>query len=156
MKVASRPASTIYIDGAKIGTTNDGTINSGWIAIPSGKNVLELKRDNYLTFRQQIQAKAGERIEIPTVQLRENNLVLLTIKTRHSGCRVEITDLATETSLPAFTMSTGARALPLRPGSYRLRIKFETFVKERTIQITSNGGPVTFDVGEMIQTQTQE
>jgi serine/threonine protein kinase len=149
-KVASRPASLIFIDGKKVGTTNDATTNSGWLALSSGKRSLELKRDGFITHHQIIEANLGDRIELPTINLRESDLVTLILKTRHGGCRVEITDLATKIALPPFTINTGSRSLPLRPGTYHLKIQFASYIKERIIKITSSEGPIVFDVGEIM------
>ncbi len=58
--ISSRPASDIYINGVKRGTTLDQTINSGRIKLPNGSYSIELRREGYKSYFTNIKIEGGE------------------------------------------------------------------------------------------------
>jgi hypothetical protein len=138
----------VFVDGKKIGTTNGENLTSGWLEIPSGSRVVELRRDQYITYRNALVVAPGQRVDIPAVKLEESGLINLTIRGSRGGYRVEITDMDAKNSIPPRLVTSTAISFPLRPGTYSVKVTADKTVKERMVQISTATGPVVFDLGD--------
>ena len=54
ISITSSPASEIYIDGTRLGTTNAQGATSGFMLVSPGSHQLELKRSGFTTFSRTI------------------------------------------------------------------------------------------------------
>lgn len=150
IKVASQPASLIYVDGIKVGATNDSISSSGWITVSPGRRLLELKRESFQTHRQLLEVKSGDQVQIPMIRLKPTEVVSLTIKTKIQGIQIEISAVGSQKKLHSFTMKTLAQTVDLVPGSYLVKVSLNNATKERSLEIQPGIGPIVFDVGELI------
>ena len=147
--VSSQPASEVYVDGKRIGTTIDRTGDSGPLALTSGKHTLELKRTGYPVYHRVFDLAPDEILTLPRVTLgsREisanNQLVTLTIRTNTDVAQVTLRNL-TNNATQIFSLRGSSKQVQLAAGRYFLRVEHNTDAKERELSLKGNEGQLTF------------
>jgi hypothetical protein len=160
--VASDPAAEIYLDGRKVGTTVDATLNSGWIETKSGKHRLELRRQGYTTYRTVFELAPDDARNLPRVNLEPmGNAVAqgnaanaaqapiapkgtaLTLRVSTFPAQVTIRNLDNNNT-QAFTMKAASRVVQLDSGRYQVKVERKGETKERELNLTGGQGQLTF------------
>jgi serine/threonine protein kinase len=147
--VSSQPASEVYIDGRRIGTTIDRTGDSGPLPLAPGKHSLELRRTGYPVYRRVFELANDEILTLPRVTLgnRENSnssqLVTLTIRTNTDVAQVTLRNLNSNAT-QIFSLRGSSKQVQLAAGRYYLRVEHNTDAKERELSLNGNEGQLTF------------
>jgi hypothetical protein len=147
-QIASRPASDIFVDGIRVGTSIDRTVSSGWIPVPPGRHTIELRRKGYRPARLAFNAKSGQRETLATVDLlaiAEAPAIPVTIRSNRPGSVYSVQGLDSEYRA-SWTIAETSLALSLPAGRYLIRVQFKDLIKERTLVLSQNMGPMTMAV----------
>ena len=152
LQVSSHPAAEIYVDGRRLGTTLDNTSDSGWLHLPAGSHLVELRRQGYAPRRLHVDLQPDERRTVA-------RQVLEPLGAAIPGQRSDATQLTIRISAPpaqvvvrggepvttrSFTMTQAARTLTLPPGRYSIHIERGGEVKERELMLTGQPPQLTF------------
>jgi serine/threonine protein kinase len=147
--VSSQPASEVYVDGRRIGTTIDRTGDSGPLPLAPGKHSLELRRTGFPVYRRVFELATDEILTLPRVTLgnRENSnsnqLVTLTIRTNTDVAQVTLRNLNSNAT-QIFSLRGNSKQVQLAAGRYYLRVEHNTDAKERELSLNGNEGQLTF------------
>jgi len=147
--VSSQPASEVYVDGRRIGTTIDRTGDSGPLPLAPGKHSLELRRTGYPVYRRVFELATDEILTLPRVTLsnretsNSNQLVTLTIRTNTDTAQVTLRNLNSNAT-QIFSLRGSSKQVQLGAGRYYLRVEHNTDVKERELSLNGNEGQLTF------------
>ena len=147
--VSSQPASEVYVDGKRIGTTIDRTGDSGPLPLAPGRHSLELRRTGYPVYRRIFELASDEILTLPRVtlgnreNLNSNQLVTLTIRTNTDVAQVTLRNLNSNAT-QIFSLRGSSKQVQLAAGRYYLRVEHNTDAKERELSLNGNEGQLTF------------
>lgn len=147
LTISSQPAAEIYINGKRMGTTNDATASSGSIKLDAGSHTLELRRKGYKTYKNEVQLSADEKKTLPQIILdpddKQDSTIKtnLTIRVNASPVTLTIRNLDSGSS-QTVVIKTPVRNLSLDNGRYLLRAEYQGDAKERELRLT--GSQITF------------
>jgi hypothetical protein len=150
-KISSQPASEIFLDGRRLGTTVDGTTSSNWLSASAGRHTVELKRQGYAPHKTTVEIKAGEDQTLPRVDLdvsgpntkSNEGKVGLTITVSALPAQVTVRETESNT-IQVFQMKVLTRTLQLSSGRYFIKIEHKGQVKERELMLSPIQGNMTF------------
>lgn len=150
-KISSQPASEIFLDGRRLGTTVDGITSSNWLSASTGRHTIELKRQGYAPHKTTIDIKAGEDQTLPRVALEvsgpngknTDEKVGLTIMVSALPAQVTVRH-AENNTIQVFPMKALTRTLQLPSGRYFIKIEHKGQMKERDLILSPTQGNMTF------------
>lgn len=150
-KISSQPASEIFLDGRRLGTTVDGITSSNWLSASAGRHTIELKRQGYAPHKTSIDVKAGEDQTLPRVALKvsgpnttnTDEKVGLTIMVSALPAQVTVRH-AENNTIQVFPMKALTRTLQLPSGRYFIKIEHKGQMKERDLMLSPSQGNMTF------------
>lgn len=149
ISISANPAAEVFINGRRMGTTNDEGTASGWYDLPAGKLKLELKRAGFATRSETISVGPGEKRRLGPFSLtREATKVApssyrLTLST--NAVPVQVTVLNYETKgTKTFTLNSNSQVIPLERGIYEVTMQRGNDVRKRRIDMTGNDTQITF------------
>lgn len=147
LTIRSQPAAEVFINGKRMGTTNDATASSGSIKLEAGSHILELRRQGYKSYRTQVELVDDEKKTLPQIILEPDDKgdvaikTNLTIRVNATPASVTIRNLENNSS-QAFVTKTKARTIALDNGLYHVRIEYQGETKERELRLS--GAQITF------------
>jgi serine/threonine protein kinase len=148
--VSSQPAAEIYVDGRRVGTTIDNTSNSGWLQLPVGKRVIELRRQGYESWRTTMTLGDGEQKTLARVDLSPSgggtgapSKAALTLRVSNFPAQATVKNLDTG-AVQTFTMNAPSKVVPLDGGRYHVKIEYNGNAKERDLVLGPSQGQLTF------------
>lgn len=145
VRISSRPAAEIYIDGKRVGTTVDRTLNSGWIDISPGMRRIELRRTGYRSYSTRIHFDEGEKRALPSITLEPDVNFTLTLSSNQKPVRVTLIGLS-DRSRKAFALRGSPRDVVLPAGRYRARFEYKGQVIERNIILGDSQSSINLNV----------
>lgn len=151
LKLTSRPAAEIFIDGQRFGTTIDQTSSSAWIKLKPGRYLVELRRDGYVSHKKVIQLKPGEKKSEAPVDLVPDSTFTVTLNSNAPSTRVQINNLSTGASR-FIVLGSSQQTQSLPSGRYRISFEFADQVIERSLILEGSTQrrslSVSFRIGE--------
>jgi serine/threonine protein kinase len=147
VRISSQPAAEVYVDGKRMGTTNDKITSSEWISLSGGSHRIELKREGYAMHRVNFSLKPGEKKIFNSIALEQNagldRTYRLTLRTTLMPVQVTIRNLDNN-STQAFTMNQKSQVVELENGRFQVKMEKNGQVKERFITLNANQSKLTF------------
>lgn len=138
IKLSSRPAAEVYVDGKRVATTVDRTTSSGWITVGPGKHVIELRRTGYQTYVQNLNLESGGTEVISGIDLKPSSTAGLTIRSSHYPLQIVILNLSDQ-SRKVVSMRSNELTQSLPSGRYKLRFIYREKVIERSLILSGYG-----------------
>ena len=153
ISIASSPASEIYIDGTRLGTTNAQGATSGFMLVSPGSHQLELKRSGFTTFSRTIVVTLkSKQIFGPYSLVRGDQnstkapaTYKLTLGSNLIPVTVSIVNVETRKS-QAFLMKQPSQTLTLDKGVYEVSMDRTGDVRKRRIDFSGTSSQLTFSV----------
>lgn len=153
ISITSSPASEIYIDNTRFGTTNAQGSSSGWIDVPTGQHKLELKRAGFITITEKISVSAKDPKTFgPYILVRgeptstsSQTPYRLTLACNAPPVSVSILNLDSR-KIQSFTMKTPSQVLTLEPGVYEVTMDRKGDSRKRRIDFKGAAHQLTFSV----------
>jgi hypothetical protein len=150
-KVSSQPASEVFLNGQRMGTTVDATTASAWFPVSSGKQQLELRRKGYATHKMTLDLRPDESLSVPMIDLvpstsdptSGSSKINLTLRVNMLPAQVTVRQLESNNT-QVFALKSKAKVLELDPGRYVIKVEHNGETREREVNLSTNQGELTF------------
>lgn len=149
VSVSCNPAAEVYINGKRMGTTNDAGISSDWYDLPSGKLKIELRRTGFASRTEYAQVAPGERKRLGPFTLNKEgqkappSSYRLTLSTNITPTQVNVTNYDTK-STKTFTLTNNSQTITLERGVYDVTMTHNGEVRKRRIEMNGAETQLTF------------
>ena len=149
ISVTCNPAAEVYINGKRMGTSNDAGTSSDWYDLPSGKLKLELRRSGFTSRTEYVSVSPGERKRLGPFTLTKEGTKApptsyrLTLSTNVTPAQVSITNYDTK-STKTFNLNSSSQTITLDRGIYDVTMTHGGEVRKRRIEMTGSETQLTF------------
>ncbi len=151
IRLASSPATEIYIDNRSVGTTVDKTQSSNWIEVSKENIRVELRRQGYQTKKINLNLQSGEKLTVPKVYLVKESVRkqvqshLLSVLVNQLPSEVFIQN-TTNSANQYFQMSYKKKTIRLPSGQYVVKVTHGGQIKQRIINFQGGTEGLTYQV----------
>ncbi len=149
LSISANPAAEIFINGRRMGTTNDAGTSSEWLELSSGKIKIELKRSGFTTRTEYISVNPGDKKRLGPFALSRE-----TVKAQPSSYRLTLTTNAPPVTVTianyetratkTFILSSSSQTLALDRGIYEVTMQHGSELRKRRIDMTGSDTQITF------------
>ncbi len=144
LKVATLPASEVYVDGRMYGVSNDKEFIQNGLKLDAGSYVVKFKRKGYKVEEYGVQIRPGEVKQLNVSLNKIVELVELTVRANKLPARVTIEDMRDGGRRREFTLSK-TLVLNLRPGNYKVAVNYGQDTISRVIELGDDEKSLTFN-----------
>ena len=144
LKIKSRPAAKIYIDGKLAGTTNSKKILKYGLSLSQGKHRIELRRNGFKTWIETLNLKKGDEIPLNINLKNITKDVKFTIYSNRVPAQISIINLESQ-DFDSYVMTDSTEVLKLFPGKYQIKVNWNNQAIERIVKLDKNRRQLTFN-----------
>ena len=144
--MTSSPASLIYKEGQRLGTTVDEFGNSREITLPAGQHVIELRRSGYQTQELEFTLRADQHLTLGPVRLQKDQdlaKIGLTFRVNRFPVEATVVDLSSN-STRFLELESPVYSLKLTAGSYQVQLVYQDQHQTRNFELSEKLGDLTF------------
>lgn len=145
LKIASLPASEVFVDGKGAGSTNDKDLYQQGLKLDAGSYVVKFKRKGYKTEEYAVQVRPGETKQLNVSLSKQVELVEFTVRANKLPARLTIEDTRDGGRRRDFTLNRTTMVLNLRPGTYRVAVSHGSDSINRMIELNESEKAMTFN-----------
>lgn len=145
LKVASLPASELYIDGKLYGSTGERELSQQGLRLDPGSYVLKFRRKGYKVEEYAVQVRAGESKQLTVTLTKQIELVEFTVRANKLPSRLTIEDARDGGRRRDFTLNRSSMVFNLRPGTYRVAVSNGSDTINRLIELSESEKSMTFN-----------
>ncbi|MBQ49961.1 MAG: hypothetical protein CMP10_21455 [Zetaproteobacteria bacterium] len=144
LKIKSRPAARIYINGKLAGTTNSKKVLKYGLSLSQGKHRIELRRSGFKTWTETLSLKKGDEIPLNINLKNITKDVKFTIYSNRVPAQISIINLESQ-DFDSYVMTNSTEVLTLFPGKYQIKVNWNNQAIERIVKLDKNRRQLTFN-----------
>lgn len=147
--ISSNPAAEVYINGRRMGTTNDAGTSSDWYDLPSGRLKIELRRTGFASRTEFITVNGGEKKRFGPYPLTKEGTKAqptsyrLTLSTNVTPTQVTLLNYESR-STKTFVLNSNSQTITLERGVYEVTLLHAGESRKRRIEMTGSETQLTF------------